>query len=138
MKQLIVACAVLPLLVVLIMQLGHSQVNMSKYSRVERTLEMTEAAVKQEGYFSEDIKSDLIKSLSEIMKIPEKSISLEATDVNEIKYRSNNYEDSLMHYIVKFNHSGVMAGNKYFGISNEKNTNQIVIDRYVSSEKLKP
>lgn len=138
MKQLIVACAMLPLLVVLIMQLGHSQVNMSKYSRVERTLEMTEAAAKQEGCFSEDIKSDLIKSLSEIMKIPEKSISLESTDVNEIKYRSSSYEDSLMHYIVKFNYCGAMAGNKYFGISDEKNTNQIVIDRYVSSEKLKP
>ena len=138
MKQLIVACAIMPLLVVLIMQLGHSQVNLSKYSRVERTIENAEGAAKQEGYFSDSIKDDLIKSLLKIMNIPENSIMIEATDVNEIKYRSENYEESLIHIIVRFNHKDVMAGNKYFGISNEKNTNQIIIDRYISSEKLKP
>ena len=138
MKQLIVACAIMPLLVVLIMQTSHSQVNLIKYSRVERTVENAEAAAKQEGYFSESIKDDLIKSLSKIMNIPQSSITVEATDVNEIKYRSTKYDESLMHLIVQFNHEGVMAGNKYFGISDDKNTNQIVIDRYISSEKLKP
>lgn len=139
MKQLIITCAILPIFAVLIMQIGHAQVNMSRLQAMERCIEEAEIEACSEGYFSKEVIDKMHMELAEILNIEENSIEIDATGIAERKYRRDNFSGSsdLLELKINVVYPGVMAGSRLLGIRDEDNCIPITINRYIHSEKLR-
>lgn len=139
MKQLIITCAIIPIFVVLIMQIGHTQVNMSRLQGVERCIEEAEFAACSEGYFSNEVIEKMRVELADILNVEENSIEIDATGIAERKYRKDKFSRSsdLLQLKIDAVYYGIMAGNRLFGICDEDNCISITINRYIHSEKLR-
>ncbi len=134
MKQFIVLMAVLPIMLIFLLQFTADQVNGEKAAFIQSVVYAAKEDAKQEGYFTEEIKSRIVKEISEGISVPAEYIEVATGD--EIKYRYAKGDGRLIHYRVSVKLDGVMAGGRFLGISDNENTVTYVIDSYTASEKI--
>ncbi len=132
MKQFIVLTAILPILLIFILQIGYDQKNISTVNRIQEAVYTAKEDAKLQGYFSEE-RMELLKS--ELEKI-EGVVS--ANIYSPQKYPQARYsigENRHIDYEVEIVLENVMAGGGMM-IDPEKNTYKYVIKSYTASEYL--
>ncbi|PWM68649.1 MAG: hypothetical protein DBX38_01535 [Eubacteriales Family XIII. Incertae Sedis bacterium] len=134
MKQFIVLMAVLPIMLIFLMQFTADQVNGEKVAFIQSVVYAAKEEAKQEGCFTEELKTRIVKEISEGISIPAECIEVASDD--EVKYRYAKGEGRLIHYRVSVRLDGVMAGGRFLGISDSENTVTYVIDSSTASEKI--
>ena len=143
MKNFIVLAAVLPFLLVFVMQFTLDQKNNANISRFQDCVYAAKEQAKQEGCFTEEICSRLRSRIASQFAIPAGDIRIEATD--KVQYRINLYDEQevpihqrrgMIHYRISVPLHSLVAGNRFFGLSEEENKGLYTIDSYTASEKL--
>lgn len=138
MKQLIVLAAVLPIMMIFLVQFGLDQRNNLVMSILQQEVYTAKEEAKQEGYFSEDIVNRLKDSLSAKLGISQEDVLVVASDI--IKYRVNYFdpgkERGLIYYSVSVPVGKLMAGGNLLGIKAEDNKTVYTVEGMTASEKL--
>ena len=134
MKQFIVLMAVLPIMLVLLLQFTNDQANSEKVAFVQSVVYAAKEDAKQEGCFTDEIKERIVSDICEGLSVPPEYVEIEADD--EVKYRYAEGEGRYINYRVSVRLDNVMAGGRLLGIEEEKNFTTYVIDSYTASEKL--
>lgn len=138
MKQLIVLAAVLPLMMIFLVQFGLDQKNNLVMSILQQEVYTAKEEARQEGYFSEDIVNRLKDGLSSKLGISREDILVVATDTP--KYRVNYFdpakERGLIYYSVSVPVDKLMAGGNILGIKSEDNQTVYTVEGMTASEKL--
>jgi hypothetical protein len=134
MKQFIVLMAVLPIMLLFLLQFTLEQKNSLVIARVQDFTNAAKEEAKQEGYFTEDIKERLKCKISQATGISAERIVIESE--NSAKFRYNVGNERLIYYRVEVPIEEVMAGSRLLGISQEENSYVYVIDSYTASEKI--
>ncbi len=135
MKQLIVLMAVLPLMLIFIMQYSFEQHNNTSIGRLQNYIYTSKEKAKQDGCFTEaniqTLKSDIAKAFN----IDEAEVVFEGTTVP--KYRVNQFDErELIYYKIGVPIGKLMAGSKLFGIEAKDNQMIYTIENYTASERL--
>lgn len=132
MKQFIVLTAVLPILLLFLMQVGYDQKNINTVNQIQAVVYAAKEDAKLEGYFSEERKEVLKSELESIRGVA--SARVESPQ----KYPQARYsigENRFIDYEVEVVLDHVMAGGDYI-IEPDKNTYTYVIKSYTASEYL--
>lgn len=132
MKQLIVLMAVLPIMIIFIMQMGLDQKNAQTLTAIQSCTYAAKEQAKQEGCFTEAICSDLRRNISKLTNIKEENIEIEAD--RNLKYRHS--DDKLIHYKVSVKVGNIMAANRVFGLSDKENSYKFSVESYTASERV--
>lgn len=132
MKQLIVLMAVLPIMIIFIMQMGLDQKNAQTLAAIQSCTYAAKEQAKQEGCFTEAICSDLRRNISKLTNIKEENIEIEAD--RNLKYRYS--DDKLIHYKVSVKVGNIMAANRVFGLSDKENSYKFSVESYTASERV--
>ena len=74
MKQFIVLMAVLPIMLIFLMQFTADQVNGEKVAFIQSVVYAAKEEAKQEGCFTEELKTRIVKEISEGISIPAECI----------------------------------------------------------------
>jgi len=134
MKQFIVLMAVLPVMLLFLLQFTLEQKNSLVIARVQDFTNAAKEEAKQEGYFSTEIKERLKNKISRATGISAERIIIESED--SVKFRYSIGNERLIYYRVEVPIEEVMAGSRLLGISKEENSYVYVIDSYTASEKI--
>ena len=135
MKQLIVLMAVLPLMLVFIMQYAFEQHNSSNVNKLQNCIYTAKEQAKQDGYFKDETIQALKAEIAETFGIEETEVLFEGTTVP--KYRVNQFDErELIYYKIGVPISKLMAGTKLFGIKAGDNQMIYTIENYTASERL--
>jgi hypothetical protein len=138
MKQLIVLTAILPIILLFMMQFSLDQKNNSAINSLQQHVYAAKEEAKQEGCFTVEIIENLKKSISEKWGIPEKEIIVIATETPQ--YRINYFDGregrGMIHYSVRIPIEKIMAGSKLLGISEAENRGVFVVEGTTASERL--
>lgn len=143
MKNFIVLAAVLPFLLIFLMQFTLDQKNNGNISRFQDCVYAAKEEAKQEGCFTDDICGKLRSNIARQFQISPGDIEINATE--EVQYRVNLYEEAkvplsqrrgMIHYRVAVPLKQLVAGNRFFGISEKENQGMYVIESYTASERL--
>ncbi len=137
MKQLIVLLAVLPLMLVFIMQFAQEQENSNRIQKLENYVNTSKEVAKQEGFFSTENIASLKIKIAETFQLSVSEISFEGSITP--KYRVNQFDQrELIYYKVGVPVKKIMAGASLMGISHEENKGYYYIDGFTASEALLP
>ncbi|QIB69932.1 hypothetical protein Ami103574_11635 [Aminipila butyrica] len=134
MKQFIVMMGVLPILLLFMMQMGLDQKNSQVTSIIQASVYAAKEEAKQQGCFTEAIKDKLKEDIIRLTGIPEEHIDIEAEE--KVKYRYASGENRLIHYKVTVQIQELMAAHQIYGISEEDNSYDYIIESYTASEKV--
>lgn len=134
MKQFIVLIAVLPVMILFLLQFTLEQKNSLSIGRIQDITYAAKEEAKQEGYFSTEIKDRLRNKISQATGISSEKIIVESED--SVKFRYNIGNERLIYYRVEVPMEEVMAGSRLLGISKKENSYIYVIDSYTASEKI--
>lgn len=134
MKQFIVLMAVLPIMMIFLLQFSTDQVSSEKIAFIQSVVYAAKEDAKQEGCFTEEIKEEIIDEISEGLGIPEEYITVTADE--EVKYRYSKGAGRLINYKVSVRLDGIMAGGELLGIKEEDNKFIYTIDSYTASERI--
>ncbi|MBE6031444.1 MAG: hypothetical protein E7225_07660 [Clostridiales bacterium] len=134
MKQFIVLIAVLPIMMVFLLQFSVDQVNSEKIAYIQSVVYSAKEDAKQEGCFTEEITERIKSEISQGLDIPEEYVEVIADD--EVKYRYSKGEGRLINYKVSVRLDGIMAGGALLGISEDENSTIYTIDSYTASERI--
>lgn len=134
MKQFIVLSAILPFLLIFVLQYSLEQQNHYRLAFLQQAVYEAKEQAKQDGYFTKENTNMLKKKISEKFQINQNAISIEATSVP--KYRVNYFDErELIYYKVEVPIEEVMAGAAFFGIKD--NQAMFRIENYTASERIK-
>lgn len=144
MKQFLVLCAVIPLMLVFFVQFTMDQNNSARIGRLNDLVYAAKEEARQQGCFTDEIRDRLTAGIARDLDIDPSLIIIEATDESDVRYRvmsaagygSSDWERGLIHYKISVPIGQVMAGRKLFGIREEDNTYNYVIESYAASERL--
>jgi hypothetical protein len=137
MKQLIVFLAVIPIMLIFVMQFGLEQMNNSRILRLENFVYSAKEIAKQTGYFSDGNITDLKSKIAKEFDVNADEVIFEGTITP--KYRVNQFDErELIFYKVSVPIKKIMAGAGLLGISEEDNQGYYIIDSFTSSECLMP
>ena len=139
MKQFIVILAVLPLMLVFLAQFTLDQINDGKISAVNSIVYSAKERAKQDGYFTEENKQQMIEKIKEACGAEDEDIAVVSADSNprqRLSGASAKWEDDLIFYEVRVTMSGIIAGGDMFGIKDADNKRCYVIQAYTASEYL--
>lgn len=135
MKQFIVLAAVLPILMIFVMQLALEQENQGKAALMQEYVYAAKEEAKQAGGFTDEIKQKLRSRIADAYDIEPTDVIIEAN--KDIKYRKNKYDErGIIAYTVKAPVDKIMAGNKLLGISDDENSGWYEVSGHTASEKL--
>ena len=142
MKQLIVLSAVLPLMLVFLLQFTLDQKNAYNISQFQEIVYTAREEARQEGCFTKDIESRMKKQVAESFGISEDEIGIEAT--RKIQYRvqsgsgfdPNGHQRGMIYYKVTVPIERLMAGHRLFGIKASDNQGTYIVEGYAASERL--
>jgi hypothetical protein len=135
MKQFIVLAAILPLLMVFVMQFALEQINQSRIAALQELVYGAKERAKQEGRFTPEIKADLARDIAERFELSVGDVVIDSD--NRVKYRRNDFDErEMISYRVEVPIEKIMAGNRLLGISDEANAGRYVIKGSTASEKL--
>jgi len=119
MKQFIVLTAVLPILMIFVMQTAYDQKSSYGISLVHDIVYVAKEEAKIEGSFTWDILSKLRGDLSRALSVPPGEIKINCRESGDILY-----------YRVEVPIKDVVAGNHILGIKDKDNQYTYVIDSY--------
>lgn len=138
MKQLIVLTAVLPLMLVFMMQFTLDQKNNASMNILQEQVYTAKEKAKQEGCFTRDIIEDLKSEISVRLNISKEDVTVNAT--TSPKYRVNyfdpNRERGVIRYSVSVPIDKIMAGGSLFGITQQSNKGIYTVEGTTASERL--
>lgn len=134
MKQFIVLMAVLPILIIFMLQMGLDQKNSEIASIVQSSVYAAKEQAKQEGCFTKEIKEKLKDDITKLTGISSNKINIEAD--SKTKYRYAKGDDRLIYYKVTVKIDELMVANNIYGISDDNNSYNFTIESYTASEKL--
>ncbi|MCL1810056.1 MAG: hypothetical protein FWG42_09880 [Clostridiales bacterium] len=123
MKQFIVLAAVLPILMIFVMQAVCDQRGSFQTSIVQDMVYAAKEEAKLEGSFTPYIQEKLRRNLSKALGVPQGEVLVACWEDGDI-----------LHYRVEVPIKGVVAGNKLLGIKDEENQYSYVIDSYTVSK----
>lgn len=136
MKQMIVLMGVLPILLVFLMQYALDQRNSDSISRFQEYVYQAKEQAKQKGCFTPEIRDELIEKIERAFGIEEEDMIIELEEVPQ--YRTTVFDErELIHYRVSVPIDRIMAGNRFFGISDEENRGMYTIESWTASELLR-
>lgn len=137
MKQFIILVAILPLMMIFVMQFGLSQLNNHRTAMMQEHVYAAKEAARQDGFFTPENCKKLKSKLSKEFGISPDEIEI-ITD-GQVKYRRNYFDErELVNYEVRVPIKKIMAGEKILGISPDKNRGYYKISGTVASELLEP
>jgi len=122
MKQFIVLTAVLPILMVFVMQTAYDQKNSYAVGIIHDMVYVAKEEARLEGSFTHQIQDKLRNALSNSLNVPKSEITIVCREVGDILY-----------YRVEVPIKDVIAGNGLFGIKDRENQYMYVIDSYTKS-----
>ncbi|MBN7772062.1 hypothetical protein [Clostridium aminobutyricum] len=134
MKDFIVCMAIIPILILFMIQIGVDQNNNQIIGVIQSITYAAKEDAKQAGGFTPEIRQSLIDGISEKTGISAGKIKVTADQ--HIKYRYSVGENRLIHYRVEVEIESIMAGDEFYGIRDEDNRYTYVIDSYTASEKV--
>lgn len=132
MKDFIVIAAILPLLLLFMMQFAADCQRNEKLEIIQNIVYTAKETAKQEGAFSRELQESVITQISERLGIPRHDISISATEGKKDRYSS----DRLIEYRVSVKLTGIMSGGRMMGIDDDENVCTYVIDSFTASEYL--
>ncbi|MCR5481457.1 MAG: hypothetical protein K6F52_01490 [Clostridia bacterium] len=133
MKQFMVLMAVLPLLMVFILQMTYDQRVTAQISAVQEIVYSAKEDARLAGAFTPDIQARMRSEIAKALAIEESEVILECD--SDIKKRDGFSENRMIRYKVKVPLHDVMAGGALLGVE-EENEAGFVIDSFTASEKL--
>ena len=125
MKQFIVLAAVLPILMIFVMQTGYDQKSNRAINMIHDMVYVATEQAKEEGSFTWEIQEILRRNVSNALEISPDDISLIFRE-----------ENGLLFYRVEVPIRDVMAGSRLLGISDRDNQYTYVIDSYTKARKI--
>ncbi len=138
MKQFIVLTAVLPIMLIFMMQFTLEQKNSSAINTLQQQVYTAKEQAKQEGCFTPDIIDDLKNGISTKLGVAEHEILIVATKTPQ--YRVNYFDSAggrgLIHYSVTVPIEKIMAGSNLLGIPAGQNKGMFTVEGTTASEKL--
>lgn len=134
MKDFIVCMAVIPLLILFMLQIVMDQKNNEITEIIQSMTYAAKEDAKQAGGFTPEIKQKLISDIHEKTGIDTNKI--EVTADQNLKFRYSIGDNRLIHYRIEVEIEGIMAGNRFYGIKDSENCYTYVIDSYTASEKV--
>ncbi len=134
MKQFIVLCAVLPIFMMILMQIGLDEKNSQVTSVIQSVVYTAKEEAKQQGSFTKGIKQKIVDDINKLTGIDKSKIQVEAD--SKVKYRYGVGDDRIINYKVVVEIDEIMAGGSIYGISKEDNKYFYTIDSYTASEKI--
>jgi len=142
MKQLIVLSAVLPLMLVFLLQFTLDQRNAYTISQFQEIVYTAREEARQEGCFTRDIEERLKEQVAESFGISREEIQMEATRTVQYRVQSgegfdpNGRQRGMIYYKVTVPIDKLMAGHRLFGIKASDNTGVYTVEGYAASERL--
>ena len=130
MKQFIVLTAVLPLILLLMIQLVYEQKNMATIQRVQQVIYGAKEEARLAGYFSQGLINETKEKLLEIEGVEEVSFTTAQKGPQE---RYSLGENRFIDYRVSLILKDVMAGAGFL-LPKNKNKYEYVIEGYTPSE----
>lgn len=127
MKDLIVLTAVIVLFNVLVLNYALEQKNHRVMSQMQISVQTAKERAKQAGCFTDEIIAEMKADISKKCKVEETEIYFEGT-------KDTQKRGGLIYYKVGIDIKSIIAGNKFFGISDEDNSIIYWIDNYCVSE----
>ncbi len=134
MKQFIVLTAVLPILLVFMLQFVCDLRTNDRIGVIRSVVYAAKEDAKQQGCFTEEISERIRSDIGEALGIPPESVEVISDGV--VKHRYASGDDRLIYYTVRVPVDGVMAGRGLFGRSGDGNGFVYVIDSYTASERI--
>ena len=122
MKQFIVLTAVLPILMIFVMQIGYDQKTNYAIGIVHDVVYVAKEQAKEEGGFTWEIQERLRRNLSNRLGIPFDEIVIICRQENDILF-----------YRVEVPMKDIVAGSKLLGISDKDNQYVYVIDSFTKA-----
>jgi len=136
MKQLIVMMGVLPILLVFLLQYSLDQRNNDCISRFQECVYQAKEQAKQKGCFTAEIKDEMVDKMEENFGIKEEDLEFVLEEVPQ--YRTSVFDErELIYYRVSVPVEKLMAGNRFFGISDDDNRAMYTIESWTASELLR-
>lgn len=136
MKQLIVLMGILPILLVFLLQYSLDQRNNDNISRLQECVYQAKEQAKQQGCFTPEIREDLIDKIERNFDIREEDMEIVLEEVP--KYRITSFDErELIYYKVSVPVEKIMAGNRFFGISDDENRGMYTIESWTASERIR-
>jgi hypothetical protein len=136
MKQLIVLMGILPIMLVFLLQYSLDQRNNDNISRLQECVYQAKEQAKQQGCFTTEIREDLIGKIERNFDIREEDMEIVLEEVP--KYRMTSFDErELIYYKVSVPIDKIMAGNRFFGISDEENRSMYTIESWTASERIR-
>ncbi|MDD3169459.1 MAG: hypothetical protein PHC91_08390 [Eubacteriales bacterium] len=133
MKQLIVLMGILPILLVFLLQYTLDQRNNDNISRLQECVYQAKEQAKQKGCFTPEIKEAMINKIGGYFGIEEEDMELTLEEVPQ--YRTSAFDQrELIYYRVSVPIEKIMAGNRFFGITDEENKGMYTIESWTASE----
>ncbi len=134
MRDLIVMMAILPLMMVFMMQFAADFKSGEELETIRSLVYSAKEEARMEGGFSAELKARLENDIEEKLGLESGSVSVNAVDNAGSVGRYD--EDSRIEYSVRVIMRDVMAGTDMMGISEEDNKRVYVIDSFTTSEYL--
>jgi len=135
LKQLIVLLAVLPFMMIFLMQYTVEQENHYNISLLQQMVYESKEQAKQDGYFTAENISDLKMKISDTFDVGQDEINIITDSIP--KYRVNQFDErELIYYKVQVPINRIVAGAGFFGIDEEENKGLYTIESYTASELL--
>ncbi len=132
MKQFIVLTAVLPILLVFMLQFVCDLRTNDRIDTIQAVVYAAKEEARQEGCFTEEISDRIKRDIGEALGIPPDSV--EVVSDGGVKHRYAAGDDRLIYYTVRVPLDGVMAGRGLFGQGGDGFV--YVIDSYTASERI--
>lgn len=136
MKQLIVLMGILPILLIFLFQYALDQQNHDRINSLQECVYQAKEQAKQEGCFTPEIKRELVEKIEQRFAIREGELVLQLEEVPQ--YRKTEFDErELIHYKVSVPIERIMAGNHFFGITDEENRGMYTIESWTASELIR-
>ncbi len=136
MKQFIVMLGVLPILLVFLLQYSLDQQNNDCISRFQECVYQAKEQAKQEGCFTADIRKEMVDKIKRNFGIEEDDMEIVLEEVPQ--YRTSVFDErELIYYKVSVPVEKLMAGNRFFGISDDENRTMYTIESWTASERIR-
>lgn len=136
MKQLIVLCAVFILIAAILLQIPLEMANYENRHAVMFYVNNAKEMAKQEGYYTDEILSDLKSNIAKKMKINDEEIIIGKSTTKTIKYRPEKFDEREVIYLkVSVPFKNILAASHFLGIVNDKG--YYIIEEIATSEKLR-
>lgn len=129
MKELISICAIFILIMTFPVQYALNMKNHYSVSLMQKHVNNAKELSRAEGCFTDEIETELKKSIAVDFSIEEDEVIVDATNLNERKERGE-----LIHYKVSAPIHKIIATNIFWGISHDENSGRYEIENFAVSE----